>query len=97
MPPGSLFVTPSTPGNWSSRQRRAPRRWSGRGEPDHELDEFAPSVLDGLRQPLEEGVIRLARAQALAALPGAGSVGDYDTTRRIKAVAEEKAGRTSER
>lgn len=34
-----------------------------------ELGEFAPSVLDGLRQPLEEGVIRLARARASAALP----------------------------
>ncbi|MFM2076549.1 MAG: hypothetical protein RJA49_439, partial [Actinomycetota bacterium] len=29
-----------------------------------ELGEFAPVVLDGLRQPLEEGVIRLARARA---------------------------------
>ena len=34
-----------------------------------ELGEFAPVVLDGLRQPLEEGVIRLARARASAALP----------------------------
>lgn len=34
-----------------------------------ELGEFAPSVLDGLRQPLEEGVIRIARARASAALP----------------------------
>lgn len=34
-----------------------------------ELGEFAPTVLDGLRQPLEEGVIRLARARASAALP----------------------------
>ena len=34
-----------------------------------ELGEFAPLVLDGLRQPLEEGVIRLARARASAALP----------------------------
>lgn len=34
-----------------------------------ELGEFAPSVLDGLRQPLEEGVIRLARARASASLP----------------------------
>lgn len=34
-----------------------------------ELGEFAPAVLDGLRQPLEEGVIRLARARASAALP----------------------------
>jgi len=34
-----------------------------------ELGEFAPTVLDGLRQPLEEGVIRIARARASAALP----------------------------
>ena len=34
-----------------------------------ELGEFAPSVLDGLRQPLEEGVIRLARARASASMP----------------------------
>ncbi len=34
-----------------------------------ELGEFAPAVLDGLRQPLEEGVIRLARARASATVP----------------------------
>ena len=34
-----------------------------------ELGEFAPVVLDGMRQPLEEGVIRLARARASATLP----------------------------
>ena len=34
-----------------------------------ELGEFAPVVLDGLRQPLEEGVIRLARAKVSASLP----------------------------
>ena len=34
-----------------------------------ELGEFAPTVLDGLRQPLEEGVIRIARARATACLP----------------------------
>ena len=34
-----------------------------------ELGEFAPSALDGLRQPLEEGVVRLARARAVATLP----------------------------
>jgi magnesium chelatase family protein len=34
-----------------------------------ELGEFAPVVLDGLRQPLEEGVIRLARARASASMP----------------------------
>ena len=34
-----------------------------------ELGEFAPAVLDGLRQPLEEGVIRIARARVSAALP----------------------------
>jgi magnesium chelatase family protein len=34
-----------------------------------ELGEFAPTVLDGLRQPLEEGVIRIARARATASLP----------------------------
>jgi magnesium chelatase family protein len=28
-----------------------------------ELGEFAPSVLDALRQPLEEGVVRVARAK----------------------------------
>jgi magnesium chelatase family protein len=34
-----------------------------------ELGEFAPTVLDGLRQPLEEGVIRVARAQVRATMP----------------------------
>jgi len=34
-----------------------------------ELGEFAPVVLDGMRQPLEEGVIRLARARASASMP----------------------------
>jgi magnesium chelatase family protein len=34
-----------------------------------ELGEFSPAVLDGLRQPLEEGVIRLARARASASMP----------------------------
>jgi magnesium chelatase family protein len=34
-----------------------------------ELGEFAPSVLDGLRQPLEEGIVRVARARATATLP----------------------------
>jgi len=34
-----------------------------------ELGEFAPSVLDALRQPLEEGVIRVARAHGSATLP----------------------------
>ena len=34
-----------------------------------ELGEFAPSVLDGLRQPLEEGVIRVSRATSHATLP----------------------------
>ena len=34
-----------------------------------ELGEFSPMVLDGLRQPLDEGVIRVARARASATLP----------------------------
>jgi magnesium chelatase family protein len=34
-----------------------------------ELTEFAPSVLDGLRQPLEEGVVRVARARATVVYP----------------------------
>lgn len=34
-----------------------------------ELGEFAPTVLDALRQPLEEGVIRVARASSRATLP----------------------------
>lgn len=34
-----------------------------------EMAEFAPSVLDGLRQPLEEGSIRVARAHASVVLP----------------------------
>ena len=34
-----------------------------------ELGEFSPMVLDGLRQPLEEGAIRVARARASATLP----------------------------
>ena len=34
-----------------------------------ELGEFAPSVLDALRQPLEEGVVRVARANATSEQP----------------------------
>jgi magnesium chelatase family protein len=34
-----------------------------------ELGEFAPSALDALREPLEEGVIRVARAAVRAVLP----------------------------
>jgi magnesium chelatase family protein len=34
-----------------------------------ELTEFAPSVLDGLRQPLEEAVVRVARARATVVYP----------------------------
>jgi magnesium chelatase family protein len=34
-----------------------------------ELGEFSPSTLDGLRQPLEEGVVRISRAHARAVLP----------------------------
>lgn len=34
-----------------------------------ELAEFAPHVLDALRQPLEEGVVRVARAAATVAFP----------------------------
>jgi len=34
-----------------------------------ELGEFAPSVLDALRQPLEEGVIRVSRAHTRLTLP----------------------------
>jgi magnesium chelatase family protein len=34
-----------------------------------ELAEFGPSVLDGLREPLEEGVIRISRANSHAVLP----------------------------
>jgi magnesium chelatase family protein len=34
-----------------------------------ELGEFAPAVLDALRQPLEEGVIRVSRARFSAVLP----------------------------
>ena len=34
-----------------------------------ELGEFAPSVLDSLRQPLEEGVIRVARSQGMVEHP----------------------------
>ena len=34
-----------------------------------ELAEFAPAVLDALRQPLEEGVIRISRAKFTARLP----------------------------
>jgi magnesium chelatase family protein len=34
-----------------------------------ELGEFAPIVLDSLRQPLEEGVIRIARADTRVTLP----------------------------
>jgi magnesium chelatase family protein len=34
-----------------------------------ELGEFAPGVLDALRQPLEEGVIRVSRAAASVTLP----------------------------
>jgi magnesium chelatase family protein len=34
-----------------------------------ELAEFAPSVLDGLREPLEEGVVRVTRARATVDFP----------------------------
>lgn len=34
-----------------------------------ELGEFAPSVLDALRQPLEQGVVRLARARTSVVIP----------------------------
>ena len=34
-----------------------------------ELGEFAPSVLDALRQPLEEGMIRVARSQGMVEHP----------------------------
>jgi magnesium chelatase family protein len=34
-----------------------------------ELGEFPPTVLDGLRQPLEEGVIRITRARGSARFP----------------------------
>jgi magnesium chelatase family protein len=34
-----------------------------------EMGEFAPSVLDALRQPLEEGVIRLSRARGSLEMP----------------------------
>jgi len=34
-----------------------------------ELGEFPPAVLDSLRQPLEEGVVRVSRAQALVEYP----------------------------
>ena len=34
-----------------------------------ELGEFSPSTLDGLRQPLEEGVVRLARANTRMTVP----------------------------
>jgi magnesium chelatase family protein len=34
-----------------------------------ELAEFAPTVLDGLRQPVEEGVVRIARARLSVELP----------------------------
>jgi magnesium chelatase family protein len=36
-----------------------------------ELSEFNPSVLDSLRQPLEEGVVRVARARGAATFPAA--------------------------
>ncbi len=34
-----------------------------------ELSEFTPSVLDALRQPLEDGVVRIARARAAVVYP----------------------------
>lgn len=34
-----------------------------------ELGEFAPSTLDALRQPLEEGVVRIARANSRVSMP----------------------------
>ena len=34
-----------------------------------EMSEFAPSALDALRQPLEEGVVRIGRARAAVELP----------------------------
>ena len=37
-----------------------------------ELAEFIAPVLDGLRQPLEEGVVRVSRARATRRVPGQG-------------------------
>jgi magnesium chelatase family protein len=34
-----------------------------------ELGEFSPAALDGLRQPLEEGMVRIARASASVCMP----------------------------
>src|SRR4029453_19019968 len=34
-----------------------------------EIGEYPPSVLDALREPLEEGVIRVARANSHAVMP----------------------------
>lgn len=34
-----------------------------------ELGEFAPSVLDALRQPLEQGIVRIARARTSVVMP----------------------------
>ena len=44
-----------------------------------ELAEFQPAVLDGLRQPLEEGVIRVIRAKAAVEFPSRFLlVGDHE-------------------
>ena len=67
----------TTPARWCRSSAAARRRCGpARSRLAHggvlfldELGEFAPSVLDGLREPLEEGVIRVARANCHAVLP----------------------------
>ena len=63
---------PSSPSSAAARRRcgraRSALRHGGVLFLD-ELGEFAPAALDGLREPLEEGVIRVARANGRAVLP----------------------------
>ena len=49
-----------------------------------ELGEFPPGVLDSLRQPLEEGVVRVARARGAVTLPAYR--GDAGLRKRIEAM-----------
>ena len=83
MPGGGLVQLATVPG--APSHQLGGRRWSAVGRTRSaparsriahggvlfldELAEFAPTVLDGLREPLEEGVIRVSRASCHAVLP----------------------------
>src|SRR5262245_61572010 len=63
--PGLLLAAPGPPAVWGSLSTLTHRGVLFLDE----LGEFDPTVLDSLRQPLEEGVIRVARAAAKVTFP----------------------------